>query len=104
VHISLLAWPFYMVGFLGGGCLSRSYGTFLSMEWWPCTFLSVSLPCSVSRVCTISTVFMFRYLFSCFLPMKILKSLYFFFFFLVGSVTPACTHKVGILGCQLSFL
>lgn len=48
MHISLLAWPFLYGGIFGGTeCLSRSHGTFLSMEWWPCTFLSVSLPCSV---------------------------------------------------------
>ena len=63
MHISLLAWPFFYGGIFLGKSLSRSHGTFLSMEWWPYTFFSISLPCSVSRICTRCTLSTFHYLF-----------------------------------------
>ena len=57
LHTSLLAWPFFSVGgILSGKCLSRSHGTFLSVEWWQWNFLTLPLPCSVSSACTSSTL------------------------------------------------
>jgi len=47
---------FSVSGILYGKCLSRSHGTFLSVEWWPWNFLTLSLPCSMSSACTSSTL------------------------------------------------
>jgi len=53
LHTSLL---FFSVGILSGKCLSSSRGTFLSVEWWPWNFLTLSLWCSISSACTSSTL------------------------------------------------
>jgi len=47
---------FSVGGILSGKCLSRSRGTYLSVEWWPWNFLTLSLPCSISSACTSSTL------------------------------------------------
>jgi len=57
LHTSLLACPFFSVGgILSRKCLSSSPGTFLSVEWWSWNFLTLSLWCWVSTVCTSSTL------------------------------------------------
>jgi len=56
LHTSLMAWTFFVGGILSGKCLSRSRGTFLSVEWWPWIFLTLSLPCSISSASTSSTL------------------------------------------------
>ena len=57
-HYTPLCWPglFSVGGILSGKCLSRSRGTFLSVEWWPWNFLTLSLPCSICSACTSSTL------------------------------------------------
>ena len=53
----LVGMAFFSVGgILSGKCLSTSRDTFLSVEWWPWNFLTLSLWCSISRACTSSTL------------------------------------------------
>lgn len=57
LHTFLLAWIFFLCWWYSYGEMSfKKLGHMLLVEWWLCTFILISLPCSTSGSCTGSTM------------------------------------------------